>query len=36
MDSMDSTMLMIGSVPQYFFDNILLEQIQDVTKTVHA
>lgn len=36
MNFMDSTMLLIGNTPQYFFDNILFEQIQDVTKTTHS
>ena len=36
MNFMDSTMLLIGQMPQYFFDNVVLEQIQDVTKTVHS
>ncbi len=36
MNFMDSTMLLIGQMTQYFFDNVVLEQIQDVTKTVHS
>ena len=36
MNFMDSTMLLIGHVPQHFFDNVVLEQIQDVTKTFHS
>ena len=36
MNSMDSTMLLIGRMPQYFFDNAILEQIQDVMKTFHS
>ena len=36
MNFMDSTMLLIGRMPQYFFDNVILEQIQDVTRSVHS
>ncbi len=36
MERFDTTMLMVGKVPQYFFDNLLIEQLQDVTKTVHS
>ncbi|MBI3922189.1 MAG: hypothetical protein HY318_12280 [Armatimonadetes bacterium] len=36
MNYMDSTMLIIGNVPQYFFDNLVVEQIQDITRTVHS
>ena len=36
MNFMDSTMLLIGRSPQYFFDSVLLEQIQDITRTVHS
>jgi len=36
MTFMDSTMLLIGRMPQYFFDNVILEQIQDVTRSVHS
>ncbi len=36
MNFMDSTMLLVGHVPQHFFDNVVLEQIQDVTKTFHS
>ena len=32
----DSTMLIVGGVPQYFFDNVVIEQVQDITKTVHG
>ena len=32
----DSTMLHIGKTPQYFFDNLLIEQVQDITKVVHS
>ncbi len=33
---MDSTVLLIGTVPQYFFDNAIVEQIQDVTRIIHS
>ena len=36
MNDMDSTMLIIGKVPQYFFDNVVIEQIQDLTRVVHG
>lgn len=36
MRSVDSTMLIVGNVPQYFFDNLVIEQIQDLTRTVHS
>ena len=36
MNFRDSTMLLIGRTPQYFFDNVILEQIQDVTRSVHS
>jgi hypothetical protein len=36
MNFMDSTMLLIGRTPQYFFDNVILEQIQDVARSVHS
>ncbi len=32
---MDSTMLDVGRVPQYFFDNLVIEQIQNLTRIVH-
>jgi hypothetical protein len=32
----DSVMLTVGNVPQYFFDNLVVEQTQDITKTVHS
>ena len=32
----DSTMLHIGKSTQYFFDDIIIEQIQDITKVVHS
>jgi hypothetical protein len=36
MNYVDSTMLIVGSVPQYFFDNLVIEQVQDLTRTVHS
>ena len=33
---MDSTMLHVGKVTNTFFDNLFIEQIQDVTRTVHS
>ena len=36
MDSIDSTVLIVNDVPQYFFDNAVVEQIQDLTRTVHS
>ena len=36
MQAPDSTILIINDVPQYFFDNALIEQIQDLTKSVHS
>ena len=36
MNYMDSTMLIVGNLPQYFFDNVVIEQIQDLTRTVHS
>jgi hypothetical protein len=35
MKFMDGTMLHIGNVPQFFFDNVLIEQVQDIFRTVH-
>jgi hypothetical protein len=35
MNYTDSTLLIVGDVPQYFFDNLVIAQAQDVTKTVH-
>ena len=32
----DSTELVIGDEPQFFFDNFLLEEVQNVTRTMHA
>ena len=34
--ALDSTELIIGDRPQYFFDNGLIEEIQNITRTVHA
>lgn len=31
----DSTMLHIGTTPQYFFDNLVIEQCQDITRRFH-
>ena len=36
MNFMDSTMLLVGTAPQYFFDNVVMEQIQDLTKVFHS
>ncbi len=36
MDFIDSTMLSIGKMPQYFFDNVVIEQVQDLTRVVHS
>ena len=36
MNPIDSTVLIINSVPQYFFDNGVIEQVQDLTKTIHS
>lgn len=36
MNFMDSTILHIGQVPQYFFDNGIIEQVQDLTRVVHS
>ena len=35
MDYTDSTLLIIGDTPQYFFDSLVIAQVQDVTRTVH-
>ncbi len=32
----DSTELIIGDEPQFFFDNTLLEEVQNVTRTMHV
>ena len=34
--ALDSTELIIGDRPQYFFDNGMIEEIQNITRTVHA
>jgi hypothetical protein len=36
MEFVDSTTLIIGDIAQYFFDNAVIEQIQDITRTVHS
>ena len=36
MSTVDSTVLIVNEVPQYFFDNMVIEQIQDLTRTVHS
>ncbi len=36
MPRVDSTMLVVGTVPQYFLDNVVIDQVQDLTRTVHA
>ena len=36
MNFMDSAMLLVGNIPQYFFDNLVIEQIQDLTRRVHS
>ncbi len=36
MKQVDATALIINNVPQYFFDNALIEQVQDVTRTIHS
>ena len=36
MNPIDSTVLIINNVPQYFFDNGVIEQVQDLTKTIHS
>ena len=35
MRDLDSTGLIIGDEPQFFFDNSLLEEIQNITRTLH-
>lgn len=35
-NDLDSTMLIVGGVPQYFFDNLIIEQAQDLTRTIHS
>ena len=36
MTGIDSTELIIGERPQYFFDGGLIEEIQNIRRTVHA
>ena len=36
MGRFDSTSLIVDEVRQYFFDNLVIEQVQDVTKTIHS
>ena len=36
MNFIDSTMLYIGRIPQYFFDNFIIKQIQYLTQIVHS
>ena len=36
MNHINSTMLHIGKVAQYFFDNAVIEQVQDLTRVVHS
>ncbi len=36
MTGLDSTELIIGERPQFFFDNGMLEEVQNVTRTVHS
>ncbi len=36
MNHADSTSLIISNAPQYFFDNLVIDQTQDLTKTVHS
>ena len=33
---LDATLLIVGTMPQYFFDNLVVDQIQDVTRTFHS
>ena len=35
MAELDSTDLHIGDTPQYFFDNGMVEEIQNVSRTIH-
>jgi len=35
MSSFDASQLNIADVPQFFFDNLIIEQIQDLTRTIH-
>ena len=36
MQDLDSTGLIIGAEPQFFFDNSLLEEVQNITRTLHS
>jgi hypothetical protein len=36
MKDLDSTELIIGDQPQFFFDNGLIEEVQNVTRTLHS
>jgi hypothetical protein len=36
MPAFDATLLIVGTVPQYFFDNLVIDQIQDITRTIHS
>ena len=36
MADLDSTELHIRDTPQYFFDTGLIEEIQNITRTVHS
>ena len=36
MNYTDSTLLIVGGAPQYFFDSLVIAQTQDVTRTVHS
>lgn len=36
MNYTDSTLLIVGTVPQYFFDSLVIAQTQDVRRTVHS
>ncbi len=36
MRDLDSTELIIGDEPQFFFDNALVEEVQNVTRTFHS
>ena len=33
---MDSTLLIVGDVPQYFADSVVIAQTQDVTRAVRS
>jgi hypothetical protein len=36
MNSVDSSSLIVNNVTQYFFDNGVIEQVQDITRTFHS